>query len=347
LFSFKLSVGAVSIAGKDMYTNEAIASFAPSEKIVTGYLYWAAPLLVPRNAQENIYGAPLLSRERIATATMLGPPVDEQRAIANFLDRETKRIDELVAKKERLIALLQERRGALVARAVTKGFDSRVPIKPSGVKWVGSVPAHWIIRRIAMAAVKITNGYVGPTREIFVDEGIRYLQSLHVKNGQIDFERKPYFVSPTWSHEHKKSVLLEGDVLVVQTGDIGQVATVPKEFEGSNCHALIIIRLDKRIGLGEWLSEALQSDYGRQALLCSQTGALHPHLECGHVREIQVAFPPLSEQASILRELKKETQHIDALISKVREAIARLIELRISLISAAVTGMIDVREEPV
>ena len=100
LFSFKLSVGTVSRAGVDMYTNEAIASFPPSERVDTGYLYWAAPILVSHNAQENIYGAPLLSRERIANADLLSPPLEEQRAIAAFLDRESARIDALVAKRE-------------------------------------------------------------------------------------------------------------------------------------------------------------------------------------------------------------------------------------------------------
>ena len=137
LFSFKLSVGTVSIAGVDMYTNEAIAAFAPSELLETRYLYWSAPVLVPRNAQENIYGAPLLNRERIANARLLSPTIPEQRAIAAFLDRETTRIDALVAKKERLIELLQEKRTALITRAVTKGLDPNVSMKDSGVEWLG------------------------------------------------------------------------------------------------------------------------------------------------------------------------------------------------------------------
>jgi type I restriction enzyme S subunit len=345
LFSFKLSVGTVSMAGSDMYTNEAIAAFAPSPHVDTQYLYWAAPVLVPHNAQENIYGAPLLSRERIANAILLDPTIAEQRAIAAFLDRETARIDTLVAKKERLVKLLQEDRTALITRAVTKGLDPNVPMKDSGIEWLGAIPAHWEVRRIAMAAVKITNGYVGPTRDILVNEGVRYLQSLHIKNGAVDFDRRPYFVTPDWSREHEKSVLAVGDVLVVQTGDIGQVAVVPREFAGCNCHALIIIRLIRGLGVGEWLATALQSDYGQASLRWSQTGALHPHLECGHVREIRVAFPPVSEQAVILQRLTAAAGRVEAMLHKVGDAIERLKELRIALISAAVTGKIDVREE--
>jgi type I restriction enzyme, S subunit len=227
------------------------------------------------------------------------PPYLEQGTIAAFLDRETAKIDALVAKKERLIELLHEKRTALITRAVTKGLDSNVRMKDSGIGCIGEVPADWKVSRIAMATTKITNGYVGPTRDILVNEGIRYLQSLHIKNGSIDFDRGAYFVTPEWSRWHAKSMLAEGDVLVVQIGDIGQVAVVPKEFAACNCHALIIIRLKRDFGIGNWLAAALQSDYGQAALKWSQTGALHPHLECGHLREIRVAFPPPAEQLTI------------------------------------------------
>jgi type I restriction enzyme S subunit len=273
------------------------------------------------------------------------PPCDEQHTVAAFLDRETAKIDALVAKKERLIELLQEKRTALITRAVTKGLDPNVPMKDSGVEWLGVIPAHWQVRRIAMAAVKITNGFVGPTRDILVNDGVRYLQSLHIKDGAIDFERRPYFVESEWSRQHAKSLLSEGDVLVVQTGDIGQAAAVPREFAGCNCHALIIIRLESTLGVGEWLARALLSDYGQNALTWSKTGALHPHLECGHAREIRVAFPPMDEQRIILEQLAGELNQIDAMIAKVRDAITRLSEFRMAIISAAVTGKIDVREE--
>ena len=115
-----------------MYTNEAIAAFLPSEEIDTGYLYWAAPVLVPLNAQVNIYSARLLNRERISNALVLSPPLPEQRAIAAFLDRETAKIDDLVAKKEQLVELLEERRSALISLTVTKGLDPDVRLKGLG-----------------------------------------------------------------------------------------------------------------------------------------------------------------------------------------------------------------------
>jgi type I restriction enzyme S subunit len=285
-----------------------------------------------------------LNAEELGAFLILLPPEHEQSYIADFLDRETTKIDARIAKKERLVELLQEKRTALITQAVTKGLDPSVPMKDSGIEWLGQIPAHWQVHRIAMAVDKITNGYVGPTRDILVNDGVRYLQSLHIKDGNIDFERKPYHVTVAWSREHKKSELIEGDVLVVQTGDIGQVAVVPKFFVGSNCHALIILQIKRHLGVGRFLARALQSHYGLNALLWSHTGALHPHLECGHVREIKIALPPKLEQELILAELDKRLSSFDEMDYKIKEVIERLKEYRTALISAAVTGKIDVRE---
>lgn len=271
------------------------------------------------------------------------PPLDAQQSIAAFLDRETAKIDALVAKKERLIELLQEKRTALISHAVTQGLNPNAPLRDSGIPWLGHIPQHWRTRRLAMVTSKITNGFVGPTRDILVDDGIRYLQSLHIKDGSIRFNT-PYFVRPQWSADHAKSILAEGDVLIVQTGDLGQCAAVPRDFVGANCHALIIVRLRPHVGSGRFLSAFLRSHYGQASLRCCETGATLPHLECGKIREIQIALPPESEQDQIMNELEAMTAKLDALKAKTRTAIDRLQEYRTALISAAVTGQIDVRE---
>lgn len=165
--------------------------------------------------------------------------------------------------------------------------------KPSGVEWIGDIPEHWESKRIASISTKITNGYVGPTRDILTEQGVRYLQSLHIKDNQILFDRK-FFVSEEWSKEHLKSVLKENDLLIVQTGDIGQVARVTKEFEGVNCHALIIVSPKHDQIDGKFLALFMNSNYGFHSLKAIQTGALHPHLNCGNIREIFVTFPPAS-----------------------------------------------------
>ncbi|WP_167146461.1 restriction endonuclease subunit S [Pseudomonas sp. OTU750018] len=270
------------------------------------------------------------------------PPIDEQLQITLFLERETAKIDDLMAEQEKLIALLKEKRQAVIAHAVTKGLDPTVPMKESGIEWLGTVPESWDVKRLSSISTKITNGYVGPTRDILLDEGVRYLQSLHIKKNEIRFN-EPYFVSLQWSLDHQKSILQTGDVLIVQTGDIGQVAVVTEEFEGCNCHALIIVSPLRTVILGEWLSWVLNSEYGFHSLLSIQTGALHPHLNCGNVKELFIPVPPLETQAEAVKYLATETSKFDELISTAQSAIDLLKERRTALISAAVTGQIDVR----
>lgn len=280
--------------------------------------------------------------EKVAAVPVPFPPPVEQTAIATFLDHETAKIDALVAEQEKLITLLQEKRQAVISHAVTKGLNPNAPMKDSGVEWLGDVPAHWEVRSISSISTKITNGYVGPTRDILVDDGVRYLQSLHIKRNKIRFDQ-PYFVRENWSLDHRKSILEAGDVLIVQTGDIGQVAVVPPEFAGCNCHALIIVSPIRDILSGDWLSTVLNSDYGAHSLLSIQTGALHPHLNCGNVKFLVVPVPPRHEQDSIQNYIEERTKKFDALIDEADAAINLLQERRTALISAAVTGQIDVR----
>jgi len=268
----------------------------------------------------------------------------DQHAIAAFLDRETARIDALIAKKQRFIELLEEKRQAFISHAVTKGLDPNVELKDSGVEWIGEVPAGWEIKKISYLADKITNGYVGPTRDIFVNNGVIYLQSLHIKRNQIIFDYN-YYVSEEWSNKHPRSILKKGDVLIVQTGDIGQVAVVPEEYEGANCHALIIISCTPTAMKGEYLSMLLNSTYGFNSLKRIQTGALHPHLNYHNVKEILIPVPPISEQLAIVEWIVQSSSKIDALINIITLQIEKLHEYRTVLISAAVTGKIDVRGE--
>ena len=283
-----------------------------------------------------------LGKYSIENLSFTAPTVDEQSAIATFLDRETAKIDTLISKQEKLIELLKEKRQAIISHAVTKGLNPKAKMKDSGIEWLGEVPEHWDVRRLSTLTTKITNGYVGPTRDILVDSGIRYLQSLHIKENRISFD-PPYYVDNEWSVQHSKSILAKEDVLVVQTGDIGQAACISDEFIGCNCHALIILSPKRGTVIGEWISWGLNSDYGFNTLLSIQTGALHPHLNCGNVKDVAIPLPPVDEQNKIIDYLKSEMGKIDGLITKSKIAIELQIEHRSALISAAVTGKIDVR----
>ncbi|MEH6832309.1 MAG: restriction endonuclease subunit S [Sulfitobacter sp.] len=272
------------------------------------------------------------------------PPLFEQIQIAAFLDHETAKIDALIAKQERLIALLEEKRQAVISHAVTKGLNPKAPLRHPGIDWLGDVPAHWETRNVSKLTTKITNGYVGPTRDILVDEGIPYIQATHIKRGKVNFD-DAYFVRDGWSNKHAKSILKPEDVLIVQTGaGTGDVACVTSNEEGYNCHALIILTPMQGVISGRYLAFALRSQYGQAVLYSIRTGGMHPHLNCGEVQYVALPVPPISEQLEIAEFIDDQTKAFDEMNLKAQSAITLLKERRTALISAAVTGKIDVRD---
>lgn len=271
------------------------------------------------------------------------PPIRTQHAIADFLDRETEKIDTLIEKKERLLELLDEKRTALITQAVTKGLDPDVPMKDSGVEWLGEIPEHWEVGRLNHVIGRMTNGYVGPTREIMKESGVPYIQGMHLESGEIQFTPNgPYYVSREWSEAHAKSILHLHDVLLVQSGQIGNVGIVREGFVGANCHALIITRTKSDILKGEYLAYLFRSEVFRALFQAIRTGDMLPHLNVTRVKYLPAVLPPLSEQSRIVRYLDHATRQLDRQVVLGQQSIGLLKELRTALISAAVTGQIDV-----
>jgi type I restriction enzyme, S subunit len=270
------------------------------------------------------------------------PSLDEQRTIADYLDRETARIDALIAGKQRMAELLEER-DSIAFERVIKGYGFTFPgeLQPH---WGNvSIPAGWRIMRLSLVLDQLTNGYVGPTRDILVDSGVPYIQSLHIKNGRIDFSKREFFVSPSWHNERPRIHLLEGDVLIVQTGDIGQIAVVPEGFGEASCHALQIARVNRKVMTGPYLGSYLRSFFGYHSLLSRATGALHPHLEAG-IKDIPVVVPPLGLQGRIVEEVRRANEESSGMRSTLDAQTQLLQERRQALITAAVTGQLDIPE---
>ena len=281
--------------------------------------------------------------ETINTYPIAVPDINEQTQIANFLDFETAQIDTQIEKQQTLTALLKEKRQAVISHAVTKGLNPDAPMKDSGVEWLGDVPEHWEVLAISKLTQKITNGYVGPTRDILVKQGVPYVQATHIKRGNVNFD-DAYFVTDTWSKKHSKSILKKGDVLVVQTGaGTGDIGLVTEREEDYNCHALIILQPRTNLILGSYLSLILQSSYGYAVLYSIRTGGMHPHLNCGEVRYVKVPTPTIDEQQKIVEYIESMKSKFDELTKSAQKAIQLMQERRTALISAAVTGKIDVR----
>ena len=274
------------------------------------------------------------------------PPLPEQRAIAFFLARETAKIDALVSKKERLIELLREKRTALISHAVTKGLDSTAPMKDSGAEWLGQIPAHWKglpLKRWVTA--KITDG-PHETPEL-LPNGVDFISAEAISDGRIDFEKRRGFVSQVLHGLYsRKCKPVRDDILICKSGaTTGKLAIVDTDISFSIWSPLALVRSDHSRIRPRFLKTALEADYVQNQIKRTWSAGTQPNISMGDLERLYVVVPALGEQAEILAHIDEETRGFDQIIAKIREAIDRLKELRTALISAAVTGRIDVREK--
>lgn len=285
-------------------------------------------------------GVPGLSREDVHKAGIPRIPLEEQRRVAEFLDDKLRLLDSMAITRKRQIKLQESVGGFLLAESLSRLGCATAASVDFGWKQV-DIPVGWRVARLGVVLRQLTNGYVGPTRDILKDDGIRYVQGTHIKRGRIEFDRRPFFVATDWYQERPRIHLREGDVLIVQTGDIGQVALVPPDFGPAACHALLIARTHAHLVSPRYLAEYLRSGFGQAALRSRATGALHPHLE-GGIRSTPVLLPPLAEQERISGLVAARRAESDQAAQQMRRSVALLDEYKRSLIAAAVTGQIDV-----
>ena len=317
-----------------------LVRFRPAEHKVNGRFvaYWmqSATYWAQVDAQRVKSTIENFSASRYQGLEVPVPPLPTQRAIADYLDSETARIDALIEKKRRIVDLTLARCSQVLQSAMSShGFTIPSTLEPDWSQV--DFPSGWYVLHMNQALLQLTNGFVGPTRDILFDEGIRYVQSLHIKNGAIDFERRPFFVDKAWHDARPRVHLRPEDVLIVQTGDIGQVAVVPPDFGEASCHALQIARVRSEIVSGSYLGEYLRTPFGYHSLLKRATGALHPHLE-GGIRDVPVVVPPRAVQDSLVEEATRTRRQATHLVEKLGRQIDLLIEHRQAIITAAVTG---------
>ena len=326
-------------------TDNALVLSVRSDFAALNYL---ACVLRTRNLNDvaDKTAQPLITGTLVLNERMPLPPLPEQRAIAAFLDREMARIDELVARNERLIELLQEKRTALITRAVTRGLDPNTPMQDSGVEWLGEIPAHWEVKRLKYLVGKIGSGKTPRGgAERYVDDGVMFLRSQNVHFGKLQLADVAYIDADT-DAEMAGSRVGEGDVLLNITGaSLGRscVARLGGIDANVNQH-VCALRPDQQQDKSEFLAYSLESRSLQDQIFNNENGVSRDALNFEQIGDLVFARPALSEQQAIADFLDRETAKLDTLVAKVQEAIGRLKELRTALISAAVTGRIDVRE---
>jgi type I restriction enzyme S subunit len=321
-------------------------SFRRTECLTEFFLRWVQGLNDQLLLAWSKQGATVESIEHkyLADTLIALPPFAEQSAIVGFLNRETAKIDALVDEQKRLIELLKEKRQAVTSHAVTKGLNPNAPMKHSGIEGIGEVPRHWDLKRMKHVSHQITVGIVVEPSKHYCDEddGVPALRSLNVRAGKISLENVVY-ISTQSNELLSKSKLHVGDVVAVRTGQPGTAAVIPQELDGCNCIDLIIIRKPTN-GCEEFLCWYLASDAAIQQFGEGSEGAIQQHFNISTASNLLVSWPPTVEQKEIANFLSIKTGEIDALLGEAESAIALLQERRCALISAAVTGKIDVRD---
>lgn len=284
-----------------------------------------------------------LTEDTIKTSVFGLPPIVEQRAIADLLDRETAKIDALIEKKERLIELLHEKRIALITEAVTKGLDPNVPMKDSGVEWLGKIPAHWDVRPLSQYLLRITYGFTNPMP--LAEEGPYMLTAFDVGDGEILYENARRTTGEAFDHYlTDKSRPQAGDILLTKDGTLGRVAVANGRQVCIN-QSVALMRLDPKSIYIDFVKNVLRSAPYQDRMISEAGGTAIKHIYISRLAKMPMALPSKNEQRLISEFTKIELMKIDTLVTKIREAIDHLKEYRAALISAAVTGKIDVRGE--
>ncbi|UUE10154.1 restriction endonuclease subunit S [Dickeya zeae] len=267
------------------------------------------------------------------------PSMEEQQTITRFLDFKTVQIDALIAKQQALLDKLAEKRTALISHAVTKGLDPSVPMKDSGVAWLGDIPAHWDTKRLKFVG-KTRYGLGEPPQKL--DGGLPFIRATDIYRGEIDGS-KVQTVDPDCVPWSRNPTLKAKDILVVRSGAYtGDSAIVPAKWVGSIAGYDMVYTAEG--ALPEYIAFNLLSKHVLNGqIYLAKNRAAQPHLNAEELGDVVIALPPRDEQVEIVAYIEDETKRLAIQCDLVNSVVERLHEYRSSMITNAVTGKIDVR----
>ena len=315
MYSFKLSVGTVAFCGEDMYTNEAIASFIPQKNDLK-YLFYCAPIFIIHNANRNIYNAPLLNQELIKNALICLPSLNEQTAIATYLDTHCAKIDNLISIQQKRIALLQELKQSVITHAVTKGLNPNVEMKQSGVEWIGDVPKHWELVRT------------------------RYLCNLCTGSkdtiNRVDDGKYPFYVrSP--KVERIDTYSFDGEAILMAGDGVGAGKVFHYAVGKFDYHQRVYNFHNFKHVLGKFFYNYISNNF---KYIIEEGGAKNTvdSVRLYMIQNFMTTVPPLEEQMEICNYIEQKEKVFDTSISNAQHQIELLQEYKQSLITEVVTG---------
>jgi type I restriction enzyme S subunit len=286
-----------------------------------------------------------ISMDTVRNLRVCIPPIEEQDEIAEGIDRETARIDALIAKKTRFIELLKEKRQALITHAVTKGLDPSAPMKDSGVEWIGEVPEHWSIRALRFVAAVQTGIAKGKDHAQRDTVRVPYLRVANVQDGYLELDDVAQIEIP--SDEVERYQLQIGDVLMNEGGDFDKLGRGHVwQGEIDLCiHQNHVFAVRPSRVMSEWLNTWTGSAPAQFFFMTrSKQSTNLASISSSNLMDLPVPCPPDNEQKSVVDQLTASLSTLDQLWQRTERSIALLKERRAALITAAVTGQIDLRE---
>lgn len=273
---------------------------------------------------------------------ILVPTFEEQKTIAHFLDRKLEQISHFISNKQRLIELLKEQKTAIVNRAVTKGLNPNAPMKPSGIEWLGEIPAPWEVIPLTKNLSSLVD-YRGKTPEK-TESGIFLVTAKNIKNGNINYEiSKEYILEEKYPEIMRRGLPKIGDILFTTEAPLGEVANV--DFEKiALAQRIIKFRVQENILNPYFVKFLIMSSFFQDQIQQEATGSTAQGIKASKLHKLKIIKPSLEEQEQIVKYIGLKNHETNQAIAKIEKEIELIQEYRTTLISDAVTGRIDVRE---
>ena len=341
LYSFKLSVGKIGFNIKDVYTNEAIASFETNNDVCLNYLYYAA-YLIEFNANTNIYGAKILNQNLINNALIINPPIQEQKQIADFLDKKVGKIDKILKDLNKQIEILNNYKKSIITEAVTKGLDINVEYKNSGIDWIGNIPKKWQIKRLKYLGTSRNGLTYSPENIVDEDNGILVLRSSNIQSGKLDYHDNVYVNCKV----PVNLLLKKNDLLICSRNGsrnlIGKNALIDNSSIGNTFGAFMCVFRGEYNKYIYYIMNSYLFDNYLNSFLTSTIN----QLTNSNLGNIKVPFTyDIIEQQKIISYLDDKCSNIDKTIQIKKNQIDKLENYKKSLIYEYVTGKKRVKEE--
>jgi type I restriction enzyme, S subunit len=332
------------VGNQEANVNQHVCIIRPSEKVKTRFIY---NFLCSGLGQFQIdYCQNGANREGLSNEQLGGfffplPSLHEQKAIAAYLDDKTSKIDRLLQAKRREIELLKEERTALINQAVTRGLDPDVPLKDSGMEWIGMIPKHWEVKRVSLFS-RLSSGFAFKSEAFSFEIGVRLVRGDNVTEGNLRWGDKARFW-PEITEDLKPFLLEEGDIVIGMDGS--KVGKNVARIEASDTPLLLVQRVARiaaQVGYSEWLFLWFRTYIFQNHINVSKSDPAIPHITLRDIGSFVVTYPPIEETRKLITDLNRMLEILDTTTSKIEKEIDLLQEYRTALISEVVTGKVKI-----